>query len=154
MSRTTPPESFLHQDPEPKRNSPFAVARAVGFTGGGVVADTFRIINTFQITLGLLIFSTFFSFFFLPYIAPTPVPAGTKKGGCFSFLDSLKVFLPRKVDGKRRWSLTALGVGEFLAALATGWVPSMLSLVRFGLLAHRFRPAWRRLTRCLTPGRD
>jgi len=86
--------------------------------GGGIVADTFRLINTFQVTLGLLIFSTLFSAFFLPYIPSPPAPAaGSKPGGWFSFLSSFHVFLPRKVDGQRRWSLFALGIGEFLAVL-------------------------------------
>lgn len=116
---------------------------------GGVTADTFGPLSTFQVSISrsqsrskhnsipnvdflarpqvtfvLLVLSSFLSFFFLPPIPPpTPSTEDKKSGGILSFLSPLKVFVPRKVDdnsNKRYYGLLLLGLGIWFGVLATG----------------------------------
>jgi predicted MFS family arabinose efflux permease len=113
------------------------LARAVGFTAGGLVSDWFDISAPFKVTFCLLVGSTLFSFAFLPYVPPAARAgardAGEGEGGpvakresAWAFLAPMKVFFPAKVftpDGRyegRKWGLMCLGLGEFLAVFATG----------------------------------
>jgi hypothetical protein len=106
---------------------------AIGFTAGGLVGDLFGAPAPFEVTFCLLVLSTLFSQFALPYIAPsgpTISADGTpEKTSTFSFLHCLKVFLPtQRMDGKKGkfWGLTLLGLGAFLGVFATSFVPMML----------------------------
>lgn len=103
---------------------------ALGYTVGGLAGDLIGPVAPFEITFGLLVASTFFTAFFLPYIPPaTPEPAesdiGSKQAGSTGGpLACLRVFVPRKNDdGKGRYyGLTLLGLGAFLGVLATSFV--------------------------------
>jgi len=107
-------------------------AMACAYTLGGVTADTWGPLSTFQVTFVLLVLSSFLSFFFLPAISPPEVAVEDKKAGSIlSFLSPLKVFVPRKLDdgsGRRYYGLTLLALGVFGGVLATGYVPLMLQL--------------------------
>ena len=117
---------------------------AIGFTLGGLAGDFWGAPAPFEITLCLLILSTLFSRFFLPYIPPATAPlaadgspAEAVKSSAFSFLHCLKVFLPtERTDGKKRkfWGLTLLGLGSFLGVFATSFVVSwnLCALRRLG----------------------
>jgi MFS family permease len=109
------------------------LARAVGFTAGGLVADRFGISAPFRVTFALLVCSTVFSFAFLPYVAPparahVDAQGEVKKESAWAFLAPMKVFWPARVRredgsyGGRKWGLMCLGIGEFLAVFSTGWV--------------------------------
>jgi hypothetical protein len=89
----------------------------------------------FQIAFVLLTFTTLFGSSFLPYIDPTP-PAdtdGAKEKQTKSFLQPLKIFIPRRklVNGRKRWdfNLFMLALGAFFSVLATGYVGMGLQLV-------------------------
>lgn len=107
---------------------------AIGFTLGGLAGDLWGAPAPFEITLCLLVLSTLFSRFFLPYIPPATAPlsadgspAEVVKSSAFSFLHCLKVFLPtERTDGKKGkfWGLTLLGLGSFLGVFATSFVVS------------------------------
>ena len=114
---------------------------SAGFTLGGLAGDKFGTPAPFQITFCLLVLSTLFTRFCLPYIPPAaslpPTSTDTDsdevaskpapKESTFSFLHCLKVFLPQThTDGRggRFWGLTLLGTGCFMAVLATSYVVS------------------------------
>ncbi|KAJ6567545.1 major facilitator superfamily domain-containing protein [Mycena sp. CBHHK59/15] len=128
---------------------------AVGYMVGGLANDYIGISAPFEITFCLLVGSTLFTAFLLPYIPPavqqpspeTPV-SGTassasstlvaeeqeepekKPESLFSFLNCLQVFLPAKYAHRSGtfWGLTLIGVGAFGGVLATAYVPLMLQL--------------------------
>lgn len=111
--------------------SGFAMAgTALGYTVGGLAGDYINLAAPFEITFCLLVASTFFTAFFLPYIPPakqveatdgvTPKQSSANGGP----LACLRIFVPRKIeDGRGRyWGLTLLGLGAFLGVLATAFV--------------------------------
>jgi hypothetical protein len=106
---------------------------ALGYTVGGLAGDYISPVAPFEITFCLLVASTLFTAFFLPYIPPaTPAPAestvqgdGPKEAAVSGGpLACLRVFIPRKNDdGRGRyWGLTLLGLGAFMGVLATAFV--------------------------------
>ncbi|CAK5269071.1 unnamed protein product [Mycena citricolor] len=116
---------------------------AIGYIGGGVVWALVRFETPFQITFCLLVLSTLFTAFFLPYIPPGgfPLRSGTasnpvsperdvKTTSFFSFLRPLGIFWPAKyADGSGRfWGVSLLGFGAFTSVMSTGYVPLMLQL--------------------------
>ncbi|SCV72985.1 BQ2448_6910 [Microbotryum intermedium] len=105
---------------------------ALGYTLGGLVDDMFGAPAPFEMTLGLLIFSTLLSVFFLPYIPPN---AQSPKTNVEGVLAPLKIFWPRyvEVEGTGRsvqyWGMTWLAIGSFLGVFATAFVPLALQLM-------------------------
>ncbi|ORY30984.1 major facilitator superfamily domain-containing protein [Naematelia encephala] len=136
--------------PAAERTSGFGVltgmtmlGSATGYSAGGTVQYFFGALAPFEVTFCLLVFSTIFAAGFLPYVAPDHHDAPTEKRRG-SFLDPLKLFLPKRVDagaGRKRWdfNLTLLGAGAFFSVLATGYVPLALQLV--GTNVFGFLPA-------------
>ncbi|KAJ7183826.1 major facilitator superfamily domain-containing protein [Mycena filopes] len=110
---------------------------ATGYICGGLSNDYINLSAPFEITFCLLVASTFFTAFCLPYI-----PVGRRReldarkekddsDSVFSFLHCLKIFFPAKyADGSkgRFWGLPLLGLGAFLSVTATAYVPLMLQL--------------------------
>ncbi|KAJ6488905.1 hypothetical protein C8R45DRAFT_993143 [Mycena sanguinolenta] len=115
---------------------------ANGYVCGGLSNDYISLSAPFEITFCLLIGSTLFTAFCLPYIPPggfsTPTPGqqlqakkdSTSDGSVFAFLHCLRIFLPAKyADGKGTfWGLPLLGFGAFWSVMATAYVPLMLQL--------------------------
>ncbi|KAJ6576271.1 hypothetical protein B0H10DRAFT_2103178 [Mycena sp. CBHHK59/15] len=113
---------------------------ANGYICGGLSNDYIGLSAPFEFTFCLLVGSTFFTAFCLPYIPPggfpksgeTPVAevVKEKEESVFSFLHCLRIFLPAKyADGKGRfWGLPLLGFGAFWSVMATAYVPLMLQL--------------------------
>jgi hypothetical protein len=98
---------------------------------GGLSATAFGISCPFEIALALMIVSTAYSTFFLPYIAPdktVPTTDSKTTGGAIlnrmtSFLSPLKAFVPRRVttrDGRtsRYYGVFFLGSGVFLGVVS------------------------------------
>ncbi len=124
---------------------------AVAFTLGGLAGEYISPAAPFEITLVLLIISTFLSYFTLPYIPPagdekkgasgdTADGSAEKKkpGAIMSFFEPLKVFGARRLEdgqGRRYWGVTILGIRAFTSVLATayvvsqGFIPAPASLV-------------------------
>lgn len=104
---------------------------SLGYTLGGLTGDRYSTAAPFKVTLCLLLSSTVFAAFFLPYLPPTEgkKEGEGKKGE--SFLNPLRVLLPKTRDGKRGkdWNVTTLGAGAFFSVFATGFVPMMLQYV-------------------------
>ncbi|KAJ7607623.1 hypothetical protein DFH06DRAFT_1379755 [Mycena polygramma] len=119
-----------------------------GYVCGGL-SNKISLSAPFKITFCLLVGSTLFTAFCLPYIPPgglatkehpdssTPTPTSNttreepmKDGSPFAFLCRLRIFLPVKyADGKGRfWGLPLLGFGAFWSVMATAYVPLMLQL--------------------------
>ncbi|KAJ6546033.1 hypothetical protein DFH09DRAFT_989914 [Mycena vulgaris] len=118
---------------------------ANGYICGGLSNDYIGLSAPFEITFCLLVGSTLFTAFCLPYIPPGgfiskndtnpaatgPTPEELKRGeSVFAFLHCLRIFLPAKyADGKGRfWGLPLLAFGAFWSVMATAYVPLMLQL--------------------------
>ena len=105
---------------------------SAGYIFGGLAYDYGGQLAPFEITFCLLVFCTFFGFFFLPYVAPEPVEHTSEKGSK-SFWGPFKPFFPRRVQrgGRetRDLSLMFIALGTFGSTLATGYVSMMLQLV-------------------------
>lgn len=113
---------------------------AIGYIAGGYLGDRFGLPAPFEAAFVMLVFSTFFSALFLPYIPPAKPSTDAeseKKGG---FLSPLKVFMPQRLEGSvgRYMGLTLLGVGAFTGVLATASVPLLLQ--QTGMDEFGFRP--------------
>ncbi|KAJ7644673.1 hypothetical protein FB45DRAFT_1116340 [Roridomyces roridus] len=106
------------------------LGNAFGYVAGGLAGSLINLSAPFEITFCLLVSSTLYSAFLLPYVPPA-ASTQTKEGeSIFSFLACLKVFLPSKYPGTRRryWGVMLLGIGAFGGVLATAYVPMMLQL--------------------------
>ncbi|KAJ7441921.1 hypothetical protein B0H11DRAFT_2095176 [Mycena galericulata] len=118
---------------------------ANGYICGGLSNDFIGLSAPFEITFCLLVGSTFFTAFCLPYIPPGGFPSKSdvnstdedptpedlkKKESVFAFLYCLSIFLPGKYadDKGRFWGLPLLAVGAFWSVMATAYVPLMLQL--------------------------
>ncbi|KAJ6564737.1 hypothetical protein B0H19DRAFT_1141835 [Mycena capillaripes] len=114
---------------------------ANGYICGGLSNDYIGLSAPFEITFCLLVGSTLFTAFCLPYVPPGGFPAKKdhpdstpevpkRDESVFAFLHCLRIFLPAKyADGKGRfWGLPLLGFGAFWSVMATAYVPLMLQL--------------------------
>ncbi|KAJ6467645.1 hypothetical protein C8R47DRAFT_1152300 [Mycena vitilis] len=148
--------SYMTEVVEPEeRTAAFGVLAGVAMLGTangyvcGGLSNNISLSAPFNITFCLLVASTLFTAFCLPYIPPgglatrkglgslTPPPnanstqEGPKKDASpFAFLYCLRVFLPsRYADGRGRfWGLPLLAFGAFWSVMATAYVPLMLQL--------------------------
>lgn len=108
---------------------------AVGFLVGGVVGDAFGILAPFRMTLLLFLLCCVYVALALPSIpaergtsAAKQAPVGFKR-----FLGPLRIFTPQKWtlrDGQtsRQYGALMLGIGVFLAILATGYLNTLLQM--------------------------
>lgn len=106
---------------------------AAGFFLGGMLGDWFNILAPFRVTLVLFCISTAYVYVFLPFVplSEAAQKKATKTVG--AFFEPLKMFTPRKwlrLDGtvRREYGVLLLGIGAFMAVLATGFIPTMLQM--------------------------
>ena len=102
---------------------------AAGFLLGGVLAEVFKLITPFEVALGLFLVSTCYVLVCLPYIPPKKQEA--KVAGPSRLLGPLQTIMPKKWilqndHVQREYGAIILSAGIFLAALATGYIPTML----------------------------
>lgn len=118
---------------------------AFGYFLGGVSGDYFGIRKPFEIAFFLMIIATFYTMFFLPYIAPTKMeqPEQANKKSFAYIFGAAKLFIPTKIrlaDGRMRryWGVFLLGAGVFWGVLATGFIPILIHM--YATNAFGFRP--------------
>ncbi|KAJ7458488.1 hypothetical protein FB451DRAFT_1097610, partial [Mycena latifolia] len=141
--------SYMAEVVEPEeRTAAFGVLAGIAMLGvangyicGGLSNDFIGLSAPFEITFCLLVGSTLFTAFCLPYIPPggfpdtktdanAPAANSKDKESLFAFLHCLRIFLPaRYADGSGRfWGLPLLAFGAFWSVMATAYVPLMLQL--------------------------
>ena len=98
---------------------------AVGFLLGGLAGDSFGITSPFQIALAMMITSTFYSAFLLPYVKPVGVAEspGAPAKGLAALMGPTRMLLPqmwRLPDGrvKKLWGAPLLALGVFLGVVS------------------------------------
>ncbi|KAJ4353785.1 uncharacterized protein N0V89_005515 [Didymosphaeria variabile] len=108
---------------------------AVGFLVGGVVGDAFGILAPFRITLLLFLLCCVYVALALPALPIDKKNTGTRKKpvGLMRFFGPLGIFAPQKWtlrDGRtsRQYGALMLGIGVFLAILATGYLNTLLQM--------------------------
>lgn len=112
---------------------------------GGQAGDVFGIISPFEIALGLMLISTWFSACSLPYIPTTSSLELLGNGnGISSMLAPIKIFTPQSFrlsnDKKtKHYGVLFLGLGVFFAVLATGFIPVLFQM--YATTAYQFRSA-------------
>jgi hypothetical protein len=110
------------------------VGVAVGYLIGGIVGEYFGILAPFRMTLGLFLLCSFYVLALLPAIPrQEDVVAARQTKGITQYLGPLRVFAPQKwtlLDGRTvsHFGTLTLGIGVFLAILATGYIPTMLQM--------------------------
>ncbi|KAF2113914.1 major facilitator superfamily domain-containing protein [Lophiotrema nucula] len=110
------------------------VGAATGFLVGGLLGDYINILAPFRVTLVLFLSCCVFIAISLPVIPPEEDKAAAKqKTGIHRFFGPLRIFAPQKwtlADGRvsRQFGALLLGIGVFLAILATGYIPTLLQL--------------------------
>ena len=109
------------------------VGAATGFLIGGLVAGAFGILAPFRITLALFLLCCCYILVALPSIPSQDDAATQKSSGLIRFFGPLHIFKPQKwilKDGgtSTEFGALTLGVGVFLAILATGYLPTLLQL--------------------------
>lgn len=115
---------------------------AVGFLTGGLLGDAFGILAPFRVTLLLFLLCCAYVALALPAL---PIEKNTtsteqKSVGLMRFFGPLRIFAPQKWtlrDGRisRQYGALMLGIGVFLAILATGYLNTLLQMyatVQFG----------------------
>jgi hypothetical protein len=110
------------------------IGAATGFLVGGLVGDAFGILAPFRITLVLFLLCCVYVALTLPAL-PTDNRADTrqKSVGLMRFFGPLRIFTPQKWtlrDGRisRQYGALMLGVGVFLAIIATGYLTTLLQM--------------------------
>lgn len=108
---------------------------AVGFLVGGVLGDAFGILAPFRVTLLLFLLCCAYVAVALPYIPSEQATSDAKDSpvGFKRFLGPLRIFTPQKWtlrDGRtsRQYGALMLGIGVFLAILATGYLVTLLQM--------------------------
>jgi MFS family permease len=109
------------------------VGSAIGFLVGGALGEAFGILAPFRITLVLFMLSTLYVFLSLPAIAQEKDTAAQKMTGLKRYFGPLHIFAPQKytlVSGQRstQFGALTLGIGVYLAILATGYIPTLLQM--------------------------
>ncbi|KAJ4302797.1 hypothetical protein N0V90_001688 [Kalmusia sp. IMI 367209] len=111
------------------------VGSAVGFLVGGVLGDMFGILAPFRVTLLLFLLCWIYVAFALPSIPieKDVAAAHQKPQGLMRYFGPLRIFAPQKWtlrNGRtsRQYGALMLGVGVFLAILATGYLNTLLQM--------------------------
>lgn len=108
------------------------VGSALGFLIGGLIGDAFSIIAPFRVTVVLFLLCCTYVIILIPSIPRDMDKAAQQsKTGIARFFGPLRIFAPQKWilrDGRKstQFGALTLGIGVFLAILATGYVPTML----------------------------
>ncbi|KAF1966508.1 MFS general substrate transporter [Bimuria novae-zelandiae CBS 107.79] len=109
---------------------------AVGFLVGGLVGDAFGILAPFRMTLLLFLLCCVYVAIALPAIPieeKDAADAKEKPAGLMRFFGPLRIFAPQKWtlrNGRtsRQYGALMLGIGVFLAILATGYLNTLLQM--------------------------
>ncbi|KAF9734169.1 hypothetical protein PMIN03_011468 [Paraphaeosphaeria minitans] len=109
---------------------------AIGFLVGGVLGDVYGILAPFRITLLLFLLCCVYvalSLPALPRAEPDDTDARQKSVGLMCFFGPLRIFTPQNwtlKDGRtsRQSGALMLGIGVFLAILATGYLVTLLQM--------------------------
>ncbi|KAF2446046.1 MFS general substrate transporter [Karstenula rhodostoma CBS 690.94] len=111
------------------------IGSAIGFLVGGVVGDAFGILAPFRITLLLFLLCCVYVALALPVLPTDQNNTNTreKSVGLMRFFGPLRIFTPQKWtlrDGRtsRQSGALMLGIGVFLAILATGYLVTLLQM--------------------------
>jgi MFS family permease len=112
-----------------------SVGAAVGFLAGGLIGDTFGIRAPYMLAVIFFLVCCIYIALSLPSIPPeqddgkpTPQPKGLVR-----FFGPLRIFAPQRwtlPDGRStlQFGALTLGIGVFLAILATGYITMMLQM--------------------------
>jgi MFS family permease len=119
---------------------------AVGYLVGGQSGDIFGIRRPYEVAFFLMLFSTTYTLFCLPYISPTVQNTERNlrsKKDPISFFGPLHMFRPRRYrlpNGRisTHWGVFLLGAGVFWGVLATGFIPVLVQM--YATNAFGFRP--------------
>jgi hypothetical protein len=110
------------------------VGAATGMLIGGLIGDAFGIAAPFRLTLILFILCCIYLAICLPAIPlENDIAARKTRTGIRRFLGPLHVFVPQKwvlQDGRtsKQFGALMIGIGVFLAILATGYIPTLLQM--------------------------
>ncbi|KAF2787775.1 hypothetical protein K505DRAFT_329435 [Melanomma pulvis-pyrius CBS 109.77] len=109
------------------------VGAAVGFLAGGLIGEAFGILAPFRITLLLFLLSTLYVFLFVPSITQEKDITVRQSSGLKRYFGPLRIFAPQKwtlAGGQTstQFGALTLGLGVFLAILATGYIPTLLQM--------------------------
>lgn len=112
------------------------IGSAIGFLVGGVLGDAFGIQAPFRITLFLFLLCCVYVTLALPALPvadPNKTDTRQKSVGLMRFFGPLRIFTPQKwtlIDGRttRQSGALMLGIGVFLAILATGYLVTLLQM--------------------------
>lgn len=94
---------------------------------GGIVGDMFGIRRPFEVAMALMLLSTFYSIFFLPYIPPSQKTESEAENSTMKraagVLAPMKLFIPTRIvmpDGRirRHYGVLLLGAGVFLGVVS------------------------------------
>ncbi|KAF2702762.1 hypothetical protein K504DRAFT_213037 [Pleomassaria siparia CBS 279.74] len=107
---------------------------ATGFLVGGIVGEHLGILAPFQMAWCSFLLCTLFIFLALPSITPAEKPAtASQVSGIKRYFGPLRIFAPQKwtlENGQTsaQFGALTLGIGVYLAILATGYIPTLLQM--------------------------
>lgn len=109
------------------------IGTAIGFLAGGLVAEKFGIQAPFIVTLGMFTLCSIYVFLSLPSLPRIVQEETTQRKGLSRFFGPLRIFVPQKwvlPDGgmRKQYGALLLALGDFLAILATSFIPIMLQM--------------------------
>lgn len=111
------------------------IGSAIGFLAGGLIGEAFGLLAPFQVTLVLLLLSFIYVILALPSISQVvdDTSPNEKPLGLMRFFGPLHVFTPQRwtlPNGRssRQFGALTLGIGVFLAILATGYIVLLLQM--------------------------
>ncbi|KAF2750158.1 MFS general substrate transporter [Sporormia fimetaria CBS 119925] len=110
------------------------IGSAVGMLIGGVTGEAFGLVFPFRITLLLFLLCSWYVALCLPTIPPEKdTVARETNTGISRFLGPLHIFTPQKWilpsgHTSTQFGALTLGIGVFLAILATGYIPTLLQM--------------------------
>jgi MFS family permease len=113
------------------------IGTATAYLIGGMISDNFGILAPFRLTLILFLTSCIYVLFSLPSIPPIGHKTKDLKSALADFFGPMKIFTPQKwvlKEGRMemQYGTILLGIGAFLAVLATGYIPILLQMIATG----------------------